>query len=237
MRPVSQTILHDDPAGRPGNCLQAAIASLLELPLDEVPHFILHEDWLERLAEFCLAHGYQPIMRNPDAPVAYGMAWGLSERGVRHAVVWIDGEIAWDPHPTRAGLLHVTELIALEPVPPTPQGPPPMDTSPQLNSAKLNVFWPPPAPPLPHIGQQVFYRLSAADVRAITRQRAAAHIRATAVRADDVYPAVTVRVTGDDWDAPCNLQVALDGPDTFWAQQVVCGTEAGTWAWPANGGA
>lgn len=114
MREVTQTILHSDPSGRPGNCLQAAVASLLDLDLDEVPHFVEHDDWLERLRDFCIAHGYRPLMRPPTATVPYGMAWGPSERGVRHAVVWRDGEIAWDPHPSRAGLLETTELIEFE---------------------------------------------------------------------------------------------------------------------------
>lgn len=113
---VTQSILHGDPSGRPGDCLRAATASLLELPLADVPHFVEHEDWLERFADFCAEHGYRPLQRCPDADVAYGMAWGPSERGVRHAVCWVDGAIAWDPHPTRAGLLKVTELIAFEPV-------------------------------------------------------------------------------------------------------------------------
>lgn len=115
MREVTQSILHGDPSGRPGNCLQAAVASLLELDLDGVPHFIEYDDWLERLRDFCLAHGYRPLLRPPSAHVALGMAWGPSERGVRHAVVWIDGMLAWDPHPSRAGLLRITELIAFEP--------------------------------------------------------------------------------------------------------------------------
>ncbi|MFF7881042.1 hypothetical protein ACH40F_07810 [Streptomyces sp. NPDC020794] len=116
VKPVTQTILHGDPSGRPGNCLQAAVASLLDLSLDAVPHFIVFDDWEERLAAFCIEHGYQPIMRSPDVDVPYGMAWGPSERGVRHAVVWVDGAVAWDPHPSRAGLLKVTELIAFEPI-------------------------------------------------------------------------------------------------------------------------
>lgn len=115
MREVTQTILHGDPSGRPGNCLQAAVASLLDLNLDEVPHFIEHDDWLEYFVDFCVERGYRPLMRPPAAHVAYGMAWGPSERGVRHAVVWIDGRMVWDPHPSRAGLLRVTELIAFEP--------------------------------------------------------------------------------------------------------------------------
>lgn len=39
MTPVDQTILHDPQTGAIGNCMQAAIASLLDLPLDAVPHF------------------------------------------------------------------------------------------------------------------------------------------------------------------------------------------------------
>lgn len=116
MHQVTQTILHGDPSGRPGNCLQAAVASLLDLALDEVPHFIEHDEWEEQLRDFCLAHGYRPLLRPPTTHVAYGMAWGPSERQVRHAVVWVDGAMGWDPHPSRAGLLRVTELIALEPV-------------------------------------------------------------------------------------------------------------------------
>lgn len=116
VKPVTQSILHGDPSGRPGNCLQAAVASLLELPLDAVPHFVEYEDWEERLRDFCLAHGFRALMRPPTEHVPYGMAWGPSERGVRHAVCWVDGVIAWDPHPSRAGLLKVTELIAFEPV-------------------------------------------------------------------------------------------------------------------------
>lgn len=115
MRPVSQTIFHGDPDGRPGNCLQATVASLLELPLLAVPHFLLHEDWLERLTAICTDHGFQLHSLPPDTYCAYGMAWGPSERGVQHAVAWADGRMAFDPHPSRAGLLRVTDLLALEP--------------------------------------------------------------------------------------------------------------------------
>ncbi|MFI1535557.1 hypothetical protein [Streptomyces anandii] len=119
MKPVTQTIFYDDPDGRPGNCLQAAVASLLELPLDDVPHFLLHADWDERMVAFCTRHGYRPTLQPVDQYCPYGMAWGPSERGVRHAVCWVDGRMAHDPHPSRAGLLRVTELIAFTPAPPS----------------------------------------------------------------------------------------------------------------------
>ncbi|MER8030719.1 hypothetical protein ABTZ78_17370 [Streptomyces bauhiniae] len=120
MRAVTQTILHNDPSGRTGNCLQAATASLLDLPLDDVPHFAEHDDWLERLAAFCHSYGYTLQFQPVTDYCAYGMAWGPAERGVRHAVCWADGRMAHDPHPSRAGLLAVTELLAL--VPHQPKG-------------------------------------------------------------------------------------------------------------------
>jgi hypothetical protein len=111
VKPIDQTIVIGDGSGQPGNCLQAAVASLLDLELDAVPHFILHEDWLERMVEFAAQHGYRVIYRPPTAPVAFGLAIGPSPRGVGHAVVCIDGEIVWDPHPSRAGLTAISNYM------------------------------------------------------------------------------------------------------------------------------
>lgn len=112
MKQVTQTITIGDGSGRPGNCLQAAVASLLELPLDEVPHFIEcdgGEDWLERLVAFGAAHGYRVVYRGE--PVAFGLAFGRSTRNASHAVVVIDGQVAWDPHPSRDGLVSISNYV------------------------------------------------------------------------------------------------------------------------------
>jgi hypothetical protein len=46
VKPVFQTIQGDN-----GNCLQACVASIFELPLEEVPHFLeADEGWFERFA-------------------------------------------------------------------------------------------------------------------------------------------------------------------------------------------
>ena len=56
MKPTDQTQFVGEGVG--GNCVQASVASILELPLDEVPHFLAvapspvewefaMEDWLE----------------------------------------------------------------------------------------------------------------------------------------------------------------------------------------------
>ncbi|MET7944358.1 hypothetical protein [Streptomyces sp. NPDC005302] len=239
VRPVTQSILHGDPDGRPGNCLQAAVASLLELPLQAVPHFLLLDDWWGTVVDFCRLHGVDVHEQSPDEPCAYGMAFGFSERGVRHAVCWIDGRIAHDPHPSRRGLVTLTELIAFHPVQPRPtvarpQGQPPMSQDPPAQTEPA-AEWPPPAPLL---GQRVLYRLTRDDVRAIARQRLTSHTRAPGMRAGDVFPGVIVRVTDGALNAePCSLQVFLDGPDAYWVQNVLRGKEPGTWTWSAWAGA
>lgn len=114
MIPTTQTILAGDPSGVPGNCLQAAVASLLDLPLDQVPHFAEHADWLERLVAFGETRGYRVRYQPPGTKGVTGLAFGPSARGVKHAVVWVDGEQAWDPHPDRTGLTAVSMLLAFD---------------------------------------------------------------------------------------------------------------------------
>ncbi len=42
-----------------GNCMQAAIASLFELPLEQVPNFIeLGDKWFSEMYNFCKSQGY-----------------------------------------------------------------------------------------------------------------------------------------------------------------------------------
>jgi hypothetical protein len=114
MIPTTQTILAGDPSGVPGNCLQAAVAALLELPLGDVSHFAEHDDWLERLVAFGEVHGYRVRYRPPGTEGVTGLAFGPSPRGVQHAVVWDGGEAVWDPHPDRTGLTAVSMLLAFE---------------------------------------------------------------------------------------------------------------------------
>jgi hypothetical protein len=115
VKQVTQTITVGDGSGLPGNCLQAAVASLLELDLDEVPHFACYADWLERLCEFAMRRGYAVSYKPPTEPPQFGMAFGPSPRGVAHSVVYVDGEM-WDPHPSRDGLVSVSNYVAWEPL-------------------------------------------------------------------------------------------------------------------------
>lgn len=128
MTPIDQTIFGGDnsnPMLR-GNCMQAAFASLLNLPLDQVPHFVAHGDeWRKTVDEWLTARGlwYLPVA----VELLGGACWprhlntlcllsGDSPRGnFQHMVVgrirfdageWF-AEMVHDPHPSRAGLVKV----------------------------------------------------------------------------------------------------------------------------------
>ena len=118
MKPADQLITHDPANGKFGDCQRAVIASLLSLPIEDVPHFgeISKGDpeafWTS-LQEFCESKGYAYL----TVPARSGFAFycggegvyheicGPSPRGdFLHVVVGCDGQIVHDPHPSRAGL-------------------------------------------------------------------------------------------------------------------------------------
>ena len=133
MNPVYQ-----DPSITPGNCLQAAVASLFELPIGMVPHFYQgcteathfegHERFRRWLAQLGLmprevdvvdkGHGPQPAWDFPH------LACGKSPRGLYHVVIRKGFEIIHDPHPDGGGvdLESVTELHVCDPALIVPRG-------------------------------------------------------------------------------------------------------------------
>ena len=143
MIPVLQTILADptrndghDAEGRPGNCYQAAIASVLELPLDDVPHFATFDrDWFKQSAPWFRQRGmirsfYReqalkdlswPLHLAPGADfwgdrvshIVGALGAGPSPRGPFRHVVVLDpntGDMIHDPHPSGAGVTEIDEL-------------------------------------------------------------------------------------------------------------------------------
>lgn len=120
MTPVDQEFLHRPEIGQYGDCQRAVIASLLDLPISEVPHFLQQANgesvgFWEGLQDFCRSRGFAYLtvparsgaaFFGSDASVFHEIA-GPSPRGngITHAVVGRDGEVFFDPHPSRAGLL------------------------------------------------------------------------------------------------------------------------------------
>lgn len=132
MSRVNQTITSDDPQ-RMGNCLSACVASLLNRPLDEVPHFgeeglalgdtladgVGHGTaWWAMLLGYMAANGLAPVeLDDVDQaePGEYLLVAGPSPRGIMHQVIYRDGALWHDPHPAKDGLAEVREVLAWRP--------------------------------------------------------------------------------------------------------------------------
>jgi hypothetical protein len=119
MIPVTQTRLHikdrDGNVTQKGNCFQAAVASIMDLPLDEVPNFIEYSDdeWFEKFIGFLDTRGYEYAWHyvNDGREIkGYSIGSGISPRATKdcritHAVICLDGEMVFDVHPSRDGVL------------------------------------------------------------------------------------------------------------------------------------
>ena len=67
MTKVFQTIIDQGN----GNCMQAAIASLFDLPLEQVPHFPEHKNWKQVLMKFFEDRGYNcSFIKNQESTEA-----------------------------------------------------------------------------------------------------------------------------------------------------------------------
>ena len=103
MKPVQQTI-----TGEGGDCLRACVASLLELPIEEVPNFCEDRDWCVWLPklQICLqARGLKMEVYTTSWCEEPAMAWGYSPRGLPHSVIYQSGRLAHDPHPSGDGIV------------------------------------------------------------------------------------------------------------------------------------
>lgn len=118
MKPVVQT----DLTFKTGNCGEACIASILEIPLSDIP--IFHnsekeqdgETYCRNLRKFVQQFGLSYIdveFNDAHDPKdflkdCWVVATGPSPRGTeewhKHAVVWRNGDIVHDPHPSNKGL-------------------------------------------------------------------------------------------------------------------------------------
>lgn len=99
--------------GQEGNCWQTAIASVLELPLEEVPHFVkIHDDggqhWWLGTVDFLRERGYKiDVIREHLHDDEYYFVSGPSPRGqeLYHVVIYQNGKMVHDPHPDGTGVL------------------------------------------------------------------------------------------------------------------------------------
>lgn len=98
MKSVTQTKFYPE-----GNCQDACLASILEVPLESLPNY--HgADWNEVYDAWLAKRGLRltrvPIDEDEPAPQGYHIGTVKSPRGDwNHAVVVLDGKVIWDPYP------------------------------------------------------------------------------------------------------------------------------------------
>ena len=108
-----------------GNCTEAALASLMDIPLDEVQSLqgLRSPEYWDALEAFVESKGYTLRMKPADfIPHGYYLADGPSERGCGHFVVMRNGKLAHDPHPSRAGLKEIERVWTVTPATPAGKG-------------------------------------------------------------------------------------------------------------------
>lgn len=151
MIPVTQTKVviknSKDEFVQRGNCYAAAIASIIELPISEVPNVevFFHLDngyWAIVMHTFLESKGWElvndqqnlkemfhpinPFPNVKDHSQYYNRPYlisGKSSRGVYHTCVYNNGTLVHDPHPSREGLITLETFESLiKPLPIPPQG-------------------------------------------------------------------------------------------------------------------
>jgi hypothetical protein len=87
---------------------------------------------------------------------------------------------------------------------------------------------------VPTIGRIVHYALSEQDAKRIEQLRWSLPTdnRGNTAEAGQVYPALIVRTWGETPESAVQLQVFLDGSDTYWATSRSHGDDPGQWIWP-----
>lgn len=126
---VTQTLLGDDTMC--GNCTEAAIASLLDLPIDAVPNLNAIPNrrlWVQHIQAWCLSRShyfvwfdFQWTNGEFDPPFlpreCLHLMSGTDPNGNPHMVVGQGGLLLWDPSPDHGGITDVDGYGFLVPFP------------------------------------------------------------------------------------------------------------------------
>lgn len=103
-----------------GNCWQTAVASVLELEPEQVPHFVkaerdgIVEDWWKYTFNWLYYHNLyiHNIERHLYTNEHY-LVMGRTKRGTYHVCVYLNGKMVHDPHPDASGLTHEEAFVVI----------------------------------------------------------------------------------------------------------------------------
>lgn len=117
---LTQSRLHDPDNGVRGTCLRTCIAMVIGSHESAIPlRYLEVEGWWEALEEDLARMGwrihYVPIPYLVE-PSGWHVMNGPGPRGFPHSCLGYRGELIWDPHPSRDGLLTVSSYYILEPI-------------------------------------------------------------------------------------------------------------------------
>jgi hypothetical protein len=122
-RPLSrqyQTIFGD----ADGNCFSTCVACMFGIPTHEVPNFCADNSpdyWWDAFREWLLPRGFTPIVLRTNGKDGWVeefkdvtmIAGGPGPRGGEHAVLWRNGALLHDPHPSGDGLVSIDDVTML----------------------------------------------------------------------------------------------------------------------------
>ena len=125
MIPVYQTIISDETKNIHGNCFPSCLASILEIPLHEVPTFQnMGNNWFTVLWDFLISKGYEfhGTGKKENALIydkgidGYYIVNGSSPRGFKrgHSVVYYRGKLVHDPYLGGNGVLDIWSFYMIE---------------------------------------------------------------------------------------------------------------------------
>ena len=118
---IDQTKLHTKKQS--GNCLAASLASVLELPLSKIPEFEnMGKKWFSKLTKWLETLGLYPVIWREEVVLpGYYFVIGQSPRDkkITHQVVYFNGKMIHDPHPSRDGIINIKETMVLVPFDPS----------------------------------------------------------------------------------------------------------------------
>lgn len=111
----------------PGDCLRACVCSILEMGIDDVPHFIIEQDdWVGKMIQWLNSKGYEfkgckygtDVLTYDKGIDGYYIVNGLSRfflnGKTRHSVVFKDGKMVHDPNPNSKGLQSIEYCYMIE---------------------------------------------------------------------------------------------------------------------------
>lgn len=125
MTPVFQTAFYDEEKGTKGNCFEACLASILDMAMEQMPKISLAgEKWhglfyrfMETLPQYDFeGYGDARVLLTYPGIDGYIICSGQSPRHAKitHGVIYKNGLMVHDPHPSGAGIISVKNLYLIK---------------------------------------------------------------------------------------------------------------------------